>query len=138
VQSHSSGGISAISQAAATAALNGSLDEVRERTANLQHRRDILYAALRGVHGLSCTLPQGALYVYCDCTAFMGKRTASGHTITNDIDFTRYLLDSVGVAVVQGTAYGLSPYFRASFAASEADLSKAALLIREACRALGS
>jgi aspartate aminotransferase len=77
------------------------------------------------------------MYLYCSCAELIGKRTPEGKRIESDTDFTLYLLDSVGVAVVQGEAYGLSPYFRASFVAPEADLERGGTLIREACAALG-
>lgn len=136
MQSQSTAGVSAVSQAAATAALNGPLDYVRERTANLQKRRDILFEQLNGIDGLHCDKPQGAMYIYCSCAGAMGKQTPDGKIIENDTDFVMYLLDSVGVAVVQGAAYGLSPYFRASFVALEEDLIRAGKLINQACRNL--
>ena len=74
--------------------------------------------------------------IFCSCAGTLGKRTPEGKVIENDTDFTMYLLDTVGVAVVQGVAYGHSPYFRASFVASEEDLHKGGKLIVEACAAL--
>lgn len=136
MQSQSTSGVSAVSQAAAVAALNGPLDYVRERTANLQHRRDILFGELNKIDGLACDKPQGAMYIYCSCAGLIGKRTPQGKVIENDTDFVMYLLDSVGVALVQGAAYGLSPYFRASFVAPEADMLRAGELMDQACRAL--
>ena len=136
MQSQSTAGVSAVSQAAAIAVLEGPQGFVAERTANLQHRRDILYQFLNQAEGLSCTLPEGAMYIFCSCAGAIGKRTPHGTVIENDTDFTMYLLDSVGVAVVQGEAYGHSPYFRASFVAPEEDLHKGGQLIVEACAAL--
>ena len=136
MQSQSTAGVSAVSQAAAIAVLEGPQGVVAERTANLQHRRDILYQFLNQAEGLSCTLPEGAMYIFCSCAGTIGKRTPDGTVIENDTDFTMYLLDSVGVAVVQGEAYGHSPYFRASFVAPEEDLHKGGQLIVEACAAL--
>ncbi len=136
MQSQSTAGVSAIGQAAATAALNGPQQLVKERTANLQHRRDILLGYLNGAAGLSCDTPEGAMYIFCSCAGAIGRRTPGGKLIETDQDFTLYLLDDVGVAVVQGEAYGLSPYFRASFVAPEADLHKGGKLIQEACAAL--
>jgi len=136
MQSQSTAGVSAVSQAAAIAVLEGPQGFVAERTANLQHRRDILYQFLNQAEGLSCTLPEGAMYIFCSCAGTIGKRTPDGTVIENDTDFTMYLLDSVGVAVVQGEAYGHSPYFRASFVAPEEDLHKGGQLIVEACAAL--
>lgn len=136
MQSQSTSAACAVSQAAAAAALLGPLDYVIERTANLQRRRDLLHAGLNAIPGLQCDLPQGAMYLYCSCAAFIGKRTPEGKTIANDTDFVDYLLDIAGVSVVQGSAYGLSPYFRASFVASEPDLKQGAERIGRACAAL--
>jgi aspartate aminotransferase len=136
MQSQSTAGVSAIAQAAAIAALNGPQALVKERTANLQHRRDILLEYLNNAAGLSCDKPEGAMYIFCSCAGAIGKRTPGGKMIETDQDFTLYLLDDYGVAVVQGEAYGLSPYFRASFVAPEEDLHKGGRLIQEACAAL--
>tara|TARA_R110002096_G_scaffold326077_1_gene519955 strand:- start:168 stop:1349 length:1182 start_codon:yes stop_codon:yes gene_type:complete len=136
MQSQSTAGVSAIGQAAAIAALNGPQALVAERTADLQRRRDILLDYLNAAKGLSCDRPEGAMYIFCSCAGAIGKRAPNGKTIETDGDFTMYLLDQVGVAVVQGEAYGLSPYFRASFVAPESDLHKGGRLIQEACAAL--
>jgi aspartate aminotransferase len=136
MQSQSTSGVSAVAQAAAIAAVTGPQDFIKDRTANLQHRRDMLYDKLSGAKGLSCDRPEGAMYIFCSCAGTIGKRTPDGRVIENDTDFTMYLLDTVGVAVVQGVAYGLSPYFRASFVAPEADIIKGGDLIQEACAAL--
>ena len=136
MQSQSTSGSSAVSQAAAVAALIGPQEFVRERTANLQYRRDILFEKLNKAKGLKCDLPEGAMYIFCSCAGNIGKKAPNGKVIETDEDFTMYLLDSVGVAVVQGNAYGLSPYFRASFVAPEADLIRGGDKIQEACAAL--
>jgi aspartate aminotransferase len=136
VQSQSTAGVSSIGQAAATAALNGPQAFIKDRTANLQYRRDILLDYLNAADGLSCDRPEGAMYIFCSCAGAIGKRTPEGKLIETDGDFTNYLLDSVGVAVVLGEAYGLSPYFRASFVAPEEDLHKGGKLIQQACAAL--
>ena len=136
MQSQSTAGVSAVSQAAAAAALDGPQALVRQRTADLQERRDILFDALNAAAGLSCERPDGAMYVYCSCAGVIGKRAPDGRVIGNDTDFTMYLLDSVGVAVVQGAAYGLSPYVRVSFVAPREDLKRGGALIQQACAAL--
>jgi aspartate aminotransferase len=136
MQSQSTAGVSSISQAAAVAALEGPQDYVAERTRDLQRRRDILLEEINRAPGLSCDKPEGAMYLYVNCAGAIGKRAPDGRVIENDTDFALYLLDTVGVAVVQGEAYGLSPYFRASFVVPEADLRKGGRLIAEACAAL--
>ena len=136
MQSQSTAGSSAVSQAAAAAALMGPQEFVKERTANLQYRRNILFEKLNKASGLQCDLPEGAMYIFCSCAGNIGKKAPNNMVIENDEDFTMYLLDSVGVAVVQGNAYGLSPYFRASFVAPEEDLIRGGDKIQEACAAL--
>jgi aspartate aminotransferase len=133
MQSQSTAGSSSIGQAAAVAALTGNQRFIVERTADLERRRNILHAALNKAEGLHCDLPEGAMYCFCSCAGAIGKRTPDGKLIENDTDFTMYLLDYVGVAVVQGAAYGLSPYFRASFVATEEDLNRGGALIQKAC-----
>jgi len=136
MQSQSTAGSSSIGQAAAVAALIGDQSLIIARTADLQRRRDILHGALNQADGLHCDLPEGAMYCFCSCAGALGKRTPDGKLIENDTDFTMYLLDHVGVAVVQGAAYGLSPYFRASFVATEEDLIRGGERIQKACKDL--
>jgi len=136
MQSQSTAGVSAIGQAAAVGALNGPQELLTDRAANLQLRRDILFEKLNAAPGLNCDLPDGAMYIFCSCAGTVGKTRSDGQVIETDTDFTMYLLESVGVAVVQGEAYGLSPYFRASFVAPEVDLVRGGNLIQEACAAL--
>ena len=136
MQSQSTAGVSAIGQAAAVGALNGPQDLLTDRATNLQLRRDILFEKLNAAPGLNCDLPDGAMYIFCSCAGAVGKKRSDGQVIETDTDFTMYLLESVGVAVVQGEAYGLSPYFRASFVAPEVDLVRGGNLIQEACAAL--
>ena len=133
MQSQSTAGSSSIGQAAAVAALTGDQRLIVERTADLERRRNILHAALNKAEGLHCDLPEGAMYCFCSCAGAIGKQTPNGKLIENDTDFTMYLLDYVGVAVVQGAAYGLSPYFRASFVTTEEDLNRGGALIQKAC-----
>lgn len=136
MQSQSTAGVNAVGQAAAVAALTGPQEFVMERTADLQERRDLLFEGLNRAPGLSCTRPEGAMYIYCSCAGAIGKRAPDGRTIETDTDFTMYLLDSVGVAVVQGEAYGLSPYLRVSFAVPREDIRRGTERIAEACAAL--
>ena len=136
MQSQSTSGSSAVSQAAAIAALTGPQEFVAERTADLQQRRDILYEKLCRSEGLKCDVPEGAMYIFCSCAENIGKKAPNGQISHTDEDFTMYLLNSAGVAVVQGSAYGLSPFFRASFVAPEVDLIRGGDKIQEACSAL--
>ena len=93
----------------------------------------MLYDALNAIPGLRCDRPEGAMYLFCSCAAFIGKTTPAGKLINNDEDFVHYLIDEGDVAVVQGSAYGMSPYFRASFVAPREDIVKGAERIRAAC-----
>ncbi|MFK7963265.1 MAG: aminotransferase class I/II-fold pyridoxal phosphate-dependent enzyme [Burkholderiaceae bacterium] len=136
MQSQSTSGIGSVNTAAAVAALTGPLEIVRERTMNLQHRRDVLHEHLSKTPGVTCQLPDGAMYIYCGCEDFIGKTTPGGQTLQTDTDVVMFLLDSVGVALVQGEAYGMSPCFRASFVASEPDLIRGAALIGQAFETL--
>lgn len=136
MQSQSTSGVNAVGQAAAIAALNGPQDLLQDRTANLQRRRDILFEYLSKAPGISCDLPQGAMYIFANCAGTLGKVTPEGKTIDSDTDFVMYLLDSAGVAVVQGVAYGREGFFRASFVAPEDDLHKGGERIIQACEAL--
>jgi len=126
IQSQSTSGTSTISQAAAVEALRGNQDHVGERTAILAARRDRLLAAVQAIDGLDATRPHGALYLYCRCEGVLGTTSPEGRRINSDADFAEYLIEEAGVAVVAGAAYGLSPYLRASFTMSEAELDKAA------------
>ncbi|MDP6345010.1 MAG: pyridoxal phosphate-dependent aminotransferase [Alphaproteobacteria bacterium] len=136
VQGQSTACPSSISQAAAVAALTGPQDIVARQTAIMQGRRDLICQLLNGCPGLSCQPPQGAMYVFCDCAGLLGKRAADGKAIGDDGDVTEYLLDAAGVAVVSGAAYGLSPYFRVSFALDADELRAAGQRIHQACSEL--
>jgi aspartate aminotransferase len=135
MQGQSSLNPSSVSQAAAVAALNGPMDIVYERCREFQARRDFIVPRLAAVPGLACHSPHGAFYVYASCAGWMGKRTAQGQKIANDADVTAHLLEH-GIAVPNGAGYGLSPYFRVSFASSLANLEEACRRIDAAARAL--
>ncbi|KIZ48411.1 aspartate aminotransferase, partial [Pseudomonas oryzihabitans] len=107
-----------VSQAAAIAALDGPQDIVRERCELFRQRRDLVVDALNAVPGLSARRPEGAFYVYASCAGVLGRRTPGGELIDSDTAFARYLMDEGGVAVVPGSAFGLAPYFRVSYATS--------------------
>ncbi len=136
VQSQSSTHTSSISQAAAVEALNGPQDFLAENARVFQERRDLCISMLNQASGLRCGTPEGAFYLYISCAGAIGRKTPDGTTIGNDTDFVTYLLESEGVAVVQGAAFGLSPYFRISYAASNAELEEACRRIQKACAAL--
>ena len=136
VQSQSSTHTSSISQAAAVEALNGPQDFLAGNARVFQQRRDLCIAMLNQARGLRCGTPEGAFYLYISCAGAIGRKTPDGATIGDDTDFVTYLLESEGVAVVQGAAFGLSPYFRISYAASNAELEEACRRIQRACAAL--
>lgn len=136
IQSQCTSNASSISQAAAAAALNGNPDFLTERNAAFCRRRDKVVSLLNQAPGLSCPTPEGAFYVYPSCAGCIGKRTPEGKTIANDSDFVTYLLESAGVACVQGAAFGLSPYFRISYATAQEVLEDACFRIQKACAAL--
>lgn len=125
VQSQSTSCPSSISQAAAVAALDGPGDIVRERCRSFQARRDFVVAALNRIEGISCRVPEGAFYTFAGCGRLIGRNTPDGQRINGDTDFAEYLLRSVGVAVVPGSAFGLAPYFRISYATSPLELEEA-------------
>jgi aspartate aminotransferase len=136
VQGHSTSNPSSISQAAATAALNGDQSFLGEWVESFKARRDLVVGMLNECEGLQCPTPEGAFYVYPSCAGVIGKTTPDGKTIENDTDFVTYLLEAEGVAAVQGTAFGLSPHFRISYATSEKALTEACARIKKACAAL--
>ncbi|ALZ83679.1 aspartate aminotransferase [Pseudomonas oryzihabitans] len=125
-----------VSQAAAIAALDGPQDIVRERCELFRERRDLVVDALNAVPGLSARRPEGAFYVYASCAGVLGRRTPNGEVIDSDTAFTRYLMDEGGVAVVPGSAFGLAPYFRVSYATSREVLEEACRRIAEATQRL--
>ena len=135
MQGQSSLNPSSVSQAAAVAALNGPMEIVRSRCAEFQARRDFIVPRLAAVPGLACAAPHGAFYVYVSCAGWIGRRTPKGALIENDADVTAHLLEH-GVAVPNGAGYGLSPYFRVSFASSLANLEEACRRIDAAARTL--
>jgi aspartate aminotransferase len=134
--SQSTGNCCSISQAAAVAALNGDQSFVAESVAIYKQRRDRTLARINAIAGLSCRVPDGAFYLYVDCAGLMGKTTPEGKELAEDGDVVMYLLESAGVAVVAGTAYGLSPYFRLSIATSIEILEEGCSRIARAVAAL--
>ena len=137
VQSQSTSNPTSISQAAAVAALDGPTEFMARHNEVFKRRRDLVVDALDQTPGLRCPRPEGAFYVYPSCAGVIGKRTPGGKVLETSEDFARYLLESVGVAVVHGSAFGLDPYFRISYATATELLEDACARIDQACRALG-
>ena len=136
IQSQSTSNPTSISQAAAVAALNGDQGFLVERNAAFKVRRDNVVAALNEIPGLSCLTPEGAFYVYPSCAGVIGRKTPDGTLIEDSEGFATYLLESVGVAVVHGTAFGLDPHFRISYATSDEILAEACTRIGRAVEAI--
>ena len=127
---------SSISQWAAVEALNGPQDFIAERAKHFEARRDLVVSMLNQATGIRCAVPEGAFYVYPSIEGLIGKTTGGGVTIDSDDTFAAELLDAEGVAVVQGSAFGLSPYFRISYATSETVLEAACERIQRFCAGL--
>jgi aspartate aminotransferase len=136
VQSQSTSGPSSVGQAAAVAALTGPQHFVAERAAAFQERRDLVVSMLNQTRGITCRSPEGAFYVYPSCAGLIGKRTPDGKVIETDRDFVMHLMDAHGVATVHGEAYGLSPHFRISIAASLEDIRRGCERIQRAANDL--
>jgi aspartate aminotransferase len=136
IQSQSTSNPSSISQAAAVEALNGPTDFLVERNNSFKERRDLVVSMLNQAKGLTCHKPEGAFYVYPSCAGTIGRTTPEGKEIKTDSDFVTYLLESEGVAVVQGEAFGLSPFFRISYATGIDALEEACRRIQRACGSL--
>ncbi len=126
IQGQQTSGACTIAQWASVEALNGPQDFVRKNKAIFQARRDLVVSMLNQARGITCPSPEGAFYVYPSCAALIGKKTQTGKVIDNDETFASELLEAEGVAVVCGSAFGLGPNFRISYATSEA-------LLEEAC-----
>ena len=118
VNTQNSGGITTLTQAAAVAVLDGPQDLLQERAAIYRQRRDYVLARLAATPGLRCHTPQGAFYLFVNMSSFIGKTSAGGRKIDCDADFVMALIEEQHVVTVQGAAYGMSPYFRLSYATS--------------------
>jgi aspartate aminotransferase len=136
IQSQSTSNPSSISQWASVEALTGPQDFIPVNNKKFKERRDLVVSMLNQARGIDCPRPQGAFYVYPSCAGAIGKKTPQGKAIETDSEFCEYLLESVGVAVVPGTAFGLAPHFRISYAASNEQLKDACGRIQKACAAL--
>ena len=133
LQSQSTSNPTSISQAAAVEALNGDHSFISERNLVFKNRRDQLLESLNDMKGITCNTPNGAFYVFPSCKKIIGKKTKDGIEINNDEDFTSALLKHAGVAVVQGSAFGLEGYFRISYATSDENLTNACDRISKFC-----
>ncbi len=136
LQSQSTSNPSSISQAAALEALTGPQDFIAERTRIFQQRRDLVVAGLNDIPGIACHSPEGAFYAFPSCAGVMGKTTPDGKRLSTDDDFVLHLLESENLAVLQGAAYGVSPFFRISFATSIPKLEEGLRRVRLACEKL--
>jgi aspartate aminotransferase len=126
-----------ISQWAAVEALNGTQDFIKPNQKLFQGRRDLVVSMLNQANGIACPTPEGAFYVYPSCEGLIGKKAPSGNVINSDADFASELLEAEGVAVVFGGAFGLSPFFRISYATSNAVLEEACGRIQRFCANVG-
>ncbi len=136
VMSQSTSNPCSISQWAVVAALNGDHGFLAERNAVFKERRDLVVKMLNEADGIACATPEGAFYVYPSCEGVIGRKTPAGAVIENDEVFAKELLDAEGVAVVFGTAFGLSPFFRISYAAATEELTEACRRIQRFCASL--
>jgi aspartate aminotransferase len=138
IQSQTTSGACSISQWAGVAALRSDQSFIRENNAVFESRRDLALSLLNQAKGLSCRPPKGAFYLYVACGELIGGQTPNGDRIKNDADVVNYFLDTEGVAVVHGEAFGLSPFFRISYALDSSQLEEACMRIQRACAALTS
>lgn len=136
LQSQSTSNPVSISQFATVEALNGPQDFITERNKSFKERRDMVVNLLNQIPGITCSMPQGAFYVYPSCQGVIGKKTQDGIVISSDTDFVTYLLDHAQVAVVPGEVFGLSPYFRISYATDAKTLKEAINRLHRACEDL--
>jgi len=125
-----------ISQWAAVEALNGTQAFIKPNAKLFEQRRDLVVSMLNQASGIRCPTPEGAFYVYPSCEELIGKTAPSGKVIGSDADFATELLETEGVAVVFGAAFGLSPFFRISYATSNAALEDACSRIQRFCAAV--
>lgn len=136
VQGQQTSGACSISQWASVEALNGPQDFIERNKKIFQGRRDLVVSMLNQANGLNCPVPDGAFYVYPSCAGVIGKTAPSGKVLETDEDFVTELLESEGVAVVHGSAFGLGPNFRISYATSEELLEEACIRIQRFCASL--
>lgn len=135
IQGQQTSGACSIAQWAAVEALNGPQDYVEQARGQFEERRDLVVSMLNQASGLECPKPEGAFYVYPSCAALMGKTAPSGKVLETDEDFVMELLAEEGVATVHGSAFGLGPNFRVSYAISTENLEDACERIQRFCAA---
>ena len=133
IQSQSTTNPAAVSQWAAIEALNGPQDFIPKHNAIFKERRDLVVSMLNQAKGIKCPMPEGAFYVYPSCAGTIGRKASTGKQLDTDEDFVTELLEAEGVAVVQGTAFGLGPAFRISYATKTEDLEEACRRIQRFC-----
>jgi aspartate aminotransferase len=133
IQSQSTTNPAAASQWAAVEALNGPQDFIAMHNKIFKERRDLCVSMLNQASGIKCPTPEGAFYVYPSCAGTIGKMASTGNKLASDEDFVTELLEAEGVAVVQGTAFGLGPAFRISYATKTEDLEEACRRIQRFC-----
>jgi len=133
IQSQSTTNPAAASQWAALEALTGPQDFIAKHNKIFKERRDLVVSMLNQANGIKCPMPEGAFYVYPSCEGTIGRKTASGKTLATDEDFVTELLEAEGVAVVHGSAFGLGPAFRISYATKQDDLEEACRRIQRFC-----
>jgi aspartate aminotransferase len=136
LQSQSTSNPSSISQWAALEALNGPQDFIPKNAEVFKQRRDLVVSMLNQASGIHCARPEGAFYVFPSCAGTIGKTTAKGARLATDEDFVTALLEEEGVAVVQGSAFGLAPHFRISYATATDVLEEACTRIQRFCAGL--
>jgi len=136
LQSQSTSNPCSISQWAAVEALRGPQDFLEDWVKSFKERRDLVVSMLNQANGLSCATPEGAFYVYPSCEGCIGKKTPKGDVVTDDEAFATLLLQEEGVAVVHGAAFGLSPFFRVSYATGIKALEEACNRIQRFCASL--
>ena len=136
VQGQQTSGACSIAQWASVEALDGTQEFIPERRKAFEERRDLVVSMLNQASGIKCPLPEGAFYVYPSCAGCIGKKAPSGKVIETDEDFVTELLEAEGVAVVHGSAFGLGPNFRISYATSTEALTEACERIQRFCASL--
>jgi len=133
LQSQSTSNPSAVAQWASVEALNGPKDFIPKHNKIFKERRDLVVSMLNQANGIKCPKPEGAFYVYPSCAGTIGRTTPSGKKLATDEDFVTELLEAEGVAVVQGSAFGVGPAFRISYATKTEDLEEACRRIQRFC-----